>query len=63
MISREMVPVSTIRSAQERALPYLCLIGCSRRRDLSVLPLSHQLPIGANRCMAVPAPPRPSAMR
>ena len=33
-------------------MPYLCLIGCSRRRDLSVLPLSHQLEIGAKRCIA-----------
>jgi len=39
------------------------LIGCRRRRDLSVLPLSHQLEIGAKRCRPVPATPRPSAIR
>ena len=63
MSSRAQLPVSTMRSAQESAEPYLCLIGCRSRRDLSVLPLSHQLLIGAKRCIAVPAPPRPSAIR
>ena len=63
MISSAQLPVSTIRSAQDSAAPYFCLIGQISRRDLSVLPLSHQLSIGAKRCIASPAPPRPSAMR
>jgi len=36
MISSAQLPVSTIRSAHERPLPYLCLIGCNRRRDLAM---------------------------
>ena len=63
MISSAQLPVSTNKSPHDRALPYFCLIGQSSRRDLSVLPLSHQLLMGANRCNASPAPPRPSAMR
>ena len=46
MISSEQLPARMIRSAQDSALPYFFLIGHSRRRDLSVLPLSHQLLIG-----------------
>jgi len=63
MISSAQLPVRTMRSPQDRALPYFCLIGQISRRDLSVLPLSHQLLMGAKRCSASPAPPRPSAMR
>lgn len=63
MISSERFPTSTIRSAHDSARPNFCLIGHRSRRDLSVLPLSHQLPIGAKRCIACPAPPRPSAIR
>src|ERR1019366_9484723 len=63
MISSAQFPVRIIKSPQESAAPYFCLIGQIRRRDLSVLPLSHQLLIGAKRCSASPAPPRPSAIR
>jgi hypothetical protein len=34
------LPVRTIKSAQESLRPYFCLIGQSRRRALSTLPLS-----------------------
>ena len=63
MISSAQLPVRTIRSAHDSALPYFFLIGHSRRRDLSVLPLSHHELTGAKRCMPRLAPPRPSAMR
>ena len=61
--SRATLPASTNRSAQESLRPYFCLIGHSRRRALSRLPLSGQLFSGAKRCEPLPAPPRPSAMR
>ena len=63
MTSRATLPASTMRSAQLSPAPYFCLIGHSRRRDLSMLPLSHHELSGANRCIPSPAPPRPSAMR
>ena len=55
--------VKTNRSAHDNDLPYFCLIGHSRRRDLSKLALSGQELWGANRSMPVPAPPRPSLVR
>ncbi len=60
MVSRARLPAKTKRSAQEMALPYFCLMGSSRRRALSRLPLSGQEFSGAKRWAPVPAPPRPS---
>jgi hypothetical protein len=57
------LPARIIRSAQEIALPYFCLIGQSSRRALSRLPLSGQELSGAKRCVPDPAPPRPSPVR
>ena len=56
-------PAKIMRSAQESRLPYFCLIGQSKRRALSRLPLSGQLLSGAKRCVPEDAPPRPSAVR
>src|SRR6266850_392874 len=47
--SSATLPVRIKRSAQEMAWPYFCLIGHSRRRDLSMLTLSGQLLSGAKR--------------
>ena len=49
--------------AHDSLRPYFCLIGQSRRRALSRLPLSGQLLSGAKRWAPVPAPPRPSCTR
>jgi hypothetical protein len=57
------LPAKTMRSAQEIRLPYFCLIGQSRRRALSRLPLSGQLLSGAKRWVPEEAPPRPSPVR
>ena len=57
------LPARMNRSAQLMFLPYFCLIGHSRRRALSRLPLSGQLLSGAKRCWPLLAPPRPSAVR
>lgn len=43
MVSMATLPARMNRSAQEMALPYFCLMGHSRRRPLSRLPLSGQL--------------------
>ncbi len=43
MLSIATLPVRMNRSAQVMFLPYFCLIGHSRRRALSRLPLSGQL--------------------
>src|SRR5207302_4994573 len=61
--SMATLPAKTNRSAQESFRPYFCLIGQSNRRALSRLALSGQLLRGAKRCVPVPPPPRPSAMR
>ncbi len=61
--SRATLPARIIRSAQEIARPYFCLIGQSRRRALSRLMLSGQLLRGARRWLPLPAPPRPSPTR
>ena len=52
--SSATLPARIIRSAQEILRPYFCLIGQSRRRALSRLPLSGQLLSGAKRCAPVP---------
>src|SRR3989344_3606463 len=55
MDSRATLPVRMNRSAQDRLRPYFCLMGHSRRRALSRLPLSGQLLSGAKRWLPVPA--------
>ena len=57
------MPESTIKSAQEILRPYFFLIGQSRRRALSRLALSGQLPSGAKRIVPEEEPPRPSVVR
>jgi hypothetical protein len=47
-------PDSTIRSAQERLLPYFCLMGQSSRRALSRLALSGQLFRGLEALLTEP---------
>jgi len=54
MSSNAVLPARMIKSAHEMDLPYFCLIGHSRRRALSRLPLSGQLLSGAKRCCPYP---------
>ena len=52
--SSATLPARIIRSAHDSLRPYFCLIGHSRRRALSRLPLSGQLLSGAKRCSPLP---------
>eukprot|EP00964_Phaeocystis_antarctica_P119493 scaffold83209_cov67-Phaeocystis_antarctica.AAC.4 len=56
-----MVPASTMRSPHDSPTPNLVLMGCSRRRALSKLPLSAQLRSGSKR-MREPAAERDGGM-